>query len=88
MAVTPHPRHQQPSRRLFVGFGWMMGLYAVSSVVGGVGQTSDVLSGIGMTLSLVSILGAGLVLSWFVVVKWRRQPAQVLARARSRPHEY
>ena len=65
-----------------------MGLYAVSSAVAGVGQTSEVLSGIGLTLSLVSILGAGLVLSWFVVVKWRRQPAQVIARALPRPHEY
>ena len=65
-----------------------MTLYAVGSAVGGVGQTSEVLSGIGLTLSLVSILGAGLVLSWFVVVKWRREPTQVLARALPRRPEF
>jgi hypothetical protein len=43
---------------------------------------------VGSTFSLVNILGAGLVLSWFVVVKWRRESARVLARALPRQPDY
>jgi cation transporter-like permease len=68
-----HPRAREmalPSALL--GFASMVSLYALGSVVGTAAAVTEAAVVVREILWFTSILGAGVVMSWFLVVRLRR----------------